>query len=235
MIHKQINKRSLIWLPLFLLGLPLFAQDAATDLARINQFYATQSAGSLAMEYRLFVGNQTQPAEQFVGKTYWKAASYYLQMQETEKLQNDQYLLLVNHEMQTMIIQDAHEALPNPTPVPLDSVLSLCDSVIYEAPVGGLAAYRFVFDNFSYRTVKIAFDVRTYQIRKMIFWEAKPSGIDAEGQDEYARIEIAYRALAPLADRQTDPFSTSRFVKAAGETFVPQPDFQHYQLFNYTR
>lgn len=233
-LHQYIAVCLLI--SLGLIGGTATAQNVHQDFARINQFYAELEGGSFQLEYRLYLDGEPQPLETFVGETQWLGKQSYLQLQGMEKIQTGQHALLVNHEMETIIIQNARTEPALQSPIALDSVLAICDSVQFQALADGNHAYTLDLGDMIYRSIQIVFNPQSYQLQRLVLVEAEPSEVNEAGEPVYARTEIHYQNFrSTQGKRLASTYRPEKFVQIKGDQIELQPAYQHYQLLNFTR
>ena len=219
------------WLVLLMLFGSLQAQEIRTDLDRIQQAYEQEGSGMINLEYRQYSGYPDEEPEIVQGAYHWDSHSQYLQLPGTEHLKNENYAILVNHQMQAIVVQDAPKVPSSRLDIPLDSLLAICDSVSFSTTPEGWHAWRLEINTSLIMAVSLVFDPVSYQIRKLVRWEQP---FETEDQIIEPRLEIHYLRLRPLAQGKAR-FAESRFLKRNGDAFLPQTAYQHYQVYNYCR
>lgn len=222
--------RLLVCLLLACLGATLSAQNVKEDIKQINETYRSLKGAQVELEYRYYSGDESQNPEVLKGTAAWQNGQQKMVMPSLERLQNERFALLVNHEMKTIIIQNAPAAANLPSPIPLDSILAFCEDIQYLEKGKGLVAYRFYLNALGFESVEVVFNARTYLIEQIICqqisWEAGEKG---------DRMEVHYRHLKKLSSQNALNFSEQQYVRPQGEDFLVQTAYQGYELYNFCR
>jgi hypothetical protein len=143
----------------FLLAGVLIAQDAKTDLIKLNQHYIDKDIAA-DMRLQLFSSwesNQLKDEHQAKFLRSKDGSSLYYGLKEREIVRTPQFSLLVDHEHKLMMIQPAIKA-PIPDLVSIiDTLLKRAVKVDYQQE-GPKSRYNFDFDRGPYPRIDVVFD-----------------------------------------------------------------------------
>lgn len=222
--------RLLACLLLACLSSSLTAQNVKQDVERINEAYRSLKGAQVELEYKHYAGHDPQNPEISKGTASWQGAFQKMSMPTMERLQNEKYAILVNHDMKAIIIQNAQVSTNLGSPIPLDSMLAICDSIQFSSKEDGLLAYRFVIGILGFEAIEVVFNPENYFIERIVCsqlpWQEGELG---------DRTEIHYRNFQKLSAASTSHFSEQRYVRRDGDTFLPQAAYQGYELYNFCR
>lgn len=222
--------RLLACLLLACLSYTLSAQNVKQDIERINEAYRSLKGAQVELEYQHYAGYDPGNPEISKGTASWQGANQKMSTPAMERLQNEKYAILVNHDMKTIIIQNAQVATNIGSPIPLDSLLAICDSIHFLQKENGLLAYRFVIGVLGFEAIEVVFNPQSYFIERIVCYQLPWK--EGELGD---RTEIHYRNFQRLSTSSTSPFSEQKYVRRDGDQFLPQLAYKGYELYNFCR
>ncbi|MEM6345621.1 MAG: hypothetical protein AAF927_17145 [Bacteroidota bacterium] len=226
----HIYYRLLACLLLACLGQNLSAQNVKQDIERINEAYRSLKGGQVELEYRFYAGYDPDNVEITKGRASWQGVMQKMHTPSIERLQNDQYAILVNHDMKAVIIQNAPSTSTLASPIPLDSMLAICDSIQFQEKEEGLLSYRFLIGALGFEAVEVVFNPESYFIERIVCYQ-----LPWEEGELGDRTEVHYRNLQKLSTTSTAHFSEQDYVRRDGEQFLLQSAYKGYKLYNFCR
>ncbi|MEL7533158.1 MAG: hypothetical protein AAFN10_17710, partial [Bacteroidota bacterium] len=167
----HITYRLLACLLLACVSQSLLAQDVKQDIEKINEAYRSLKGAQVELEYRHYAGHDPQNPEISKGTASWQGEHQKMSMPTMERLQNDKYAILVNHDMKAVIIQNAQVSANIGSPIPLDSLLAFCDSIDFRKTEDGLSAYHFVIGAIGFEAIEVVFNPESYFIERIVCYQ----------------------------------------------------------------
>lgn len=128
---KKMNVFQALLIPALLIGSTLRAQDAKTLIRKIGDTYSAASSIQFELEYKYYRDiKDTKPLETQTSSVKIRKNQYAVVTGTSHTLQNDKYLVVVDHSRKLVMVDKALPQKKSPaTPFPVDSLLSRYQAV----------------------------------------------------------------------------------------------------------
>ena len=219
-----------------LLPMGVWGQDFAADLKKINERYGQITEIDIKMSRRLYPNaKSSRPFMQESYELKQQGALQHTRHGELESLNNQKYLILVDHEDKNISVQPSID-IQGPFmsfPIPIDSLLPLYDSIQYTVLGKGLSKYILYISDFTYEKIELFFYPANYLIQKAVFYSATVEQLDEGIPAAKARFEIKYERTRIKPDFPAGTFSEKKFIKVLNGKISCSDSFKNYHLINY--
>lgn len=211
-----------------------FAQDARTDIEKINKVYS-RSRYALELEYRVFEYYSAEEPMQVENGLVKKDGDFiYYKLGPVESIQQKEYSIVTDHDDKIIALlpRDYDASNGKFFPARLDSLHKLCKKLEYQAISGTLSSYTFHFAASQYAVVKLFFNPKNHQISKMeLFYKDEVNLKEEEGGIERSpKMEIVYKKFDTDPSFGAQQFTYHYFLEKDGKEYKPKENYRDYTV-----
>jgi hypothetical protein len=209
-----------------------YAQNPAREFEKIYNAYQKHTSITMDVSYKVFPTYTSASAiETSTGKMMRNGNSYYNKLLSTETIQNNNYLINVDHKKALIIV---NKPIPNISdnslPIKIDSLFRFYDYVDKVESPDGYTAYRIGLIGGRFREIEITFQNNTYLVNKIILYHRTPVQLDRKYRADKPRIEIVYTNINTAPQFTSSSFSESNYVKLENKKLVGNGSFSTYRI-----
>jgi|GEM_PF-4227364 len=213
----------------------LNAQDARTDIEKINKVYSRERY-MLELEYKVFeYFSAEQPMQVEDGVVKKDGDHLYYKLGPVESIQQKEYSVVADHDDKIIALlpreYNATDGKPF-LPAQLDSLQKFCRKIDYQPVNAALSSYAFHFTGSQYEVVKVSFNPRNHQISKIELFYKEPVNLkEEEGAPErQPKMEIIYKKFDINPSFAAEQFNYNYFLVKEGKDYKPKPIYKDYTV-----
>lgn len=203
-----------------------FSQNAKQDFAKVTLAYLNAKEISLKMvTYGYESGAQKKPVLVAEGIFLRSGEKYYSKFKDSEMIKVDGKVVIVNHQNKTIqFFEEAKDKKVESFSIPMDSLMSGYDSVVYKGNVGGDKCYVIYDQSAQYPVMEIFIDSKSNFVSRMVLHLPKKQKKVDYGMD---RLEVKYSKpkMQPV-----NYYDISRFLKKTESGYVKTQKYLDYNL-----
>ncbi|MCU0436197.1 MAG: hypothetical protein MUC87_22260 [Bacteroidia bacterium] len=234
----NVKKHFLLLLIGGALSLQLSAQQATADFKKVNEAYQKATSLSMDVGYKLFANyTSASPFESSNGKYIKQNNNYYSELLGIVTVQNAKHKITINQEQKSLILTNPQDAGKSPSPVMLDSMLTLCSKIEFTDLGEGRKLYKLHFatvENFEYDRIDIEIG-NNWLLSKLVFFYRKAVILDETNkslQKEKPRLEITYSSINTQPAISAELFSEKKYIIQSGKSYKAAPAYADYRFLN---
>jgi len=231
-----------IYICFILLGLgsmTAHAQQASTDLKKVNASYESAAVVSQKVSYKSYANYADKtPYETLTGEIIRSKGNVYNKIGPVEIITTSTYTFSIDHEEKTMVLlpkSSAGSAMP--TEVDYEALLAICSEVKYASLSSSSASYTMVFPSEEYEKVTVTFNTKSFYIQKLDLYY-KTMETYAENEKTVTtkpKLEIVYSELKSRSDLTDSFFTYDTFLlKQSTNKYICKEPYTSYQFINQT-
>ncbi len=218
------------------------AQNFELDMAKIGEAYKNAEACHLELEYRLYKSHTSMAVfERGNAKLIRKGSQFFYRFFDLEAVVNDKYVVVLDHESQTFMIDRFDAAavqletwvLPDSLATLFETAKPLVDRIEYTVQNNRTAYYTTYYNYGELEKQVIYFDRNKYQLEKVVQYFRDPQPIDEQHPDK-PRLEMVYTRfdLNPTVDAQL--FSEKNYATVIPDKKIElKPAYKGYTIINH--
>lgn len=231
------GKITLFFILLFTISHAATAQDAKTDILRVDQAYRAVKSLSVKMTYRLYATHDTKTVTDVQEGEYKKQGNHHrTRIAGVETLWDKDYTIVCDRNNEMIVIGNPVKVDIKPFQVSLDSLLKICSKVV-ATENATQRTYRLEFANSrfaEYTAMDVYINRNTWMIDRMVLFYRQSVALNAEKPDEKypPRLEISYTDIRQNITFDEDEFAVSRYIETVKGKIKCAAAFSTYRLFN---
>lgn len=233
--------KKMTWLMIIIIGAlmssTLSAQNAKSDIQKINQVFIAQNEFAISMAYNLYANYSSGVVYSTEkGEVERSGQKEYSKLASIETVINDKYAVVIDNMAKAIMVQKAEKMKQkNVLPISLDTIIKYCKSIEYQKTSSDIGEYTLKMGFSDYQQIDIYFNTKTFLLTKLVLYSKKAKKLDendAKLKKEKPRLEIVFAEINLKPEIAPSVFSEATYITISGNTITGNGKYKNYKIIN---